>query len=447
MAGATFRQFEALGPVITVDALDWMVGANRWFKDVTTGFFCMFTGTESSGSGNVELWVKESVFSKPYRVATDASNSSNPHPDFVIATVQSSSGKVHALMEYNSGVNRQYYISRFALTITSGKIVGYTIDATALALPQHSSDGTFDPRGNIIMGTKAGTEVAIYIWQAAFGTDTTFEAYAGYVNLSGTITSTGLTGTGTDTQVYSRTKTANVGAHNMQPMLVQESTSEALHIIEGSLCSDYALGVAQSTDWDIADNLWTISGSNWVSAGRTVLYTLPGGGGVQPMLCHAYGVAGKAALCYSIDSGLYIGYWDSSNTWTSNWVQLNSNTGLAHMASFTTDGTKIWGVYNAYDALAANPTGEYFYYTGSELRKSRDCFAAKTEGYYGCTGWNSGALVMRGTVGDVLAQTRSGNQVAAITDIAPSDFPILGKRDRRKVSYGMNWGTNVKEWW
>jgi hypothetical protein len=57
-------------------------------------------------------------------------------------------------------------------------------------------------------------------------------------------------------------------------------------------------------------------------------------------------------------------------------------------------------------------------------------------------------VVMRGTPCETLGQTRTGNQIATITAIAPSISPNLPVTKRRNViGSGMNMGLNIKEWW
>lgn len=450
MAGATFSQFTGITPGIAIDALDWGCGYFKWFKDVTTGFWCYFSSAQANGSGTVQLWVKETVTGRVYLVASAASNTSNPHPDTIISTVQSSNGNVHAIAAYNDATNITYYYVRYTLTITSGRITAYTIDTT-IALPLHLADTIVDVHAAIIMGTLAGVEVPIYCWSGPFVSGTLYRIYGGYINgISGTVASVGMDGTGTDTQVLSRTA-VTVGNHGCQCLVIQEPTSETVYFFTGTFNTDYYLGVSASTDYDLVSYPFTRSGSYWTAGSANVIYTVPGGGADQPLLCAAYSVAGKACFCYYTQAvGLVIGYYDSSAIWTAVWQTLSSTIALAYFAVFSTNGTDVWAVYNAYNSLGSVATGEYMILSGGTWARSPDLTAAKSEGLWGSTGWSSGLMALRGTVGDTAAQTRTGSQVAAITAIPPTASPFtkgvnpLTKRSVRLS--GIRMGTDIREW-
>lgn len=448
MPGATFSAFEQCTSAST-SATDWMTGPPRWFKDVTTGKFVCFMWADANGTGTVQLWVKDSIRSPARLVSTAASNTSNPHLDMVIGVVQSADGYVHAVGAYNNLSLVQYYYSRYSLTIVNGDITGYSISYNMLSLPIHSADSGFDPRASIDIWKLAGTEYPVICWSAAFSTDTVYSVYMCYINTTSGVSpaSVGMDGTGSDTLVYSRSVSA-VNNHGMQCLLGQVRSSETGYLVIGAFNTDYYTAPATNSDYNLRYIPLTRSGSYWAVGSTSDFYTFTAGAD-QPMVCQMQSATDYAYVCYYTGaSGLVIGRWDSSGTWSATWLTVTSTTSLAYFSSFTVNPAtgKCYAHYIGYNSLGATATGYYAIYDGSTWNISPDPTAAKAESFYASTGWEQGLVCMRGITGDTAGQTRSGNQVGIVTDISPSEYPTRYRTVKRKIPGGVSMGLDIREW-
>lgn len=432
---------------VSHDASDWSCGQSRVAVHPSTGDKIYLAW--NAGNNKMQLWTSQNN-GPMVMMADDATNASGSQPNMIQGFGIDSAGRGHIFSRDNATV--VYYYTRITFTVTDGHVRSYTIDQSAIAATDHGADG-IDPRGDLIIDTFNGTERCMMIYGSDFSADTTYRIYGMVLSaLSGTATLVGVTGSGSDTLLYSASSTGVFINHNIQPLLVQNKTSGRVYAVFGQLNTDYWLGgVTGTTQYDLSALELTFDGTNW-AVGSTQVLCASVTGNTQPQLCSVYAVGGKSIVQYYSNSGLIFGYIDSSGTWHDNYITspMTDSTKSAFACCWSDDTNMLF--YAQFAGInGASPFGMFGWWDGSIWRLSYDAIATLEESFGRCA-YASDGLYMVKHNGNSQGQTSTGHAYVQMYFYTPADNinrkapdPRL-TRQRGAPYTGIRNYTDIKEW-
>lgn len=413
--------FTALPSSPKTDNNEWDCCQNKGVRDPVTGDLCQFRC--NTGTAPIQLYTSQDNGATWTRIATDATTPYAGNLSVILSVVQDvTNGAVHFLTYGRSGSITNPGYGRATFTRSGGHVTGFTWTRTPVAITAHGGTGA-DPRGQIGIFKKAGTEYIVYILGVNDGSGTVFQLFSAVstgLTPNSSTDFTGLAGAGSDSTILNLSDGTGIrNNHTMFGAFAQDDSTEDLYLFYGAcIASDTLLNTGSNLQ-DVCWKRFAYSAGSWTVPTATVAGTTLQGddGSYIPSLMGVFTGPGlgRAYVAYmSPTAGVKVSYLNGGGSPTATTITGSplSTTHRGGMGAISVSTTgEIYLIAQTMGLNDASPASVLSYWNGSSWNSTAGS-ALLSMSVSGSVPWNTG-LGIASVQGSGFTQVATGTVYTA----------------------------------